>query len=143
HPLAFTWPVYRGQRLPLWKLAVGLTLYDLLSLFRNVERHRRLNPRDVLALEPRVNPLQLRGRVRYFDAATNDSRLTRADAPDAERLAASRSRSRPARTRSSARPTRSPMSRPTTSAPVRSTSRICSRPRIRSSRRRGCVARMS
>src|SRR5437773_4522006 len=44
HPLAFTWPVYRGQRLPLWKLAVGLTLYDLLSLFRNVERHRRLNP---------------------------------------------------------------------------------------------------
>src|SRR5438046_1784892 len=42
HPLAFTWPVYRGQRLPLWKLAVGLTLYDLLSLFRNVHGHRRL-----------------------------------------------------------------------------------------------------
>ena len=88
HPLAFTWPVYRGQRLPLWKLAVGLTLYDLLSLFGNVERHRRLNPRDVLALEPRVNPLQLRGGVRYFDAATNDSRLTLANVLDAERLGA-------------------------------------------------------
>src|SRR5438552_5728127 len=88
HPLAFTWPVYRGQRLPLWKLAVGLTLYDLLSLFRNVERHRRLNPRDVLALEPRGNPLQLRGGVRYFDADTNHSRLTLANVLDAERLGA-------------------------------------------------------
>src|SRR5438034_9623241 len=43
HPLAFTWPVYEGQRLPLWKLAAGLTLYDILSLFRNVHPHRRLN----------------------------------------------------------------------------------------------------
>src|SRR5881628_429833 len=72
HPLAFTWPVYRGQRLPRWKLAAGLTLYDLLSLFRNVERHRRLDPAETLSLEPRLNPQQLRGSVRYFDAATND-----------------------------------------------------------------------
>src|SRR5712672_1057011 len=34
-PLAFIWPVYTGQRLPVWKLAAGLTIYDLLSLFRN------------------------------------------------------------------------------------------------------------
>jgi len=88
HPLAFTWPVYKGQRLQLWKLAAGLTLYDLLSLFRNVERHHRLNPRDVLTFEPRLNPRQLRGGVRYFDAATNDARLTLANVIDAERLGA-------------------------------------------------------
>ncbi len=51
-PLSFTWPVYPGQRLPLWKLAAGLTLYDALSLFRNVDRHRRLRPEAVLEAEP-------------------------------------------------------------------------------------------
>src|SRR3954466_5578272 len=32
-PLAFVWPVYAGARVPRWKLAAGLTLYDLLALF--------------------------------------------------------------------------------------------------------------
>src|SRR5687768_17823445 len=41
-PLAFTWPVYRGARVPRWKLAAGLLLYDALSLFRNTSRHRNL-----------------------------------------------------------------------------------------------------
>ena len=87
-PLPFVWPVYEGQRLPTWKLAAGLTLYDVLSLFRNVERHKRLSAKEVLAREPRLNPQQLRGGVRYFDAATNDSRLTLANVLDARRLGA-------------------------------------------------------
>src|SRR5687768_17861357 len=74
HPLPFTWPVYRGQRLSLWKLSVGLTLYDALSLFRNVGRHARLGARDVLGAEPRLRSDQLLGGVRYFDAATDDAR---------------------------------------------------------------------
>src|SRR5215510_2257922 len=48
-PLSFTWPVYTGDRIPRWKLAAGLTLYDALAMFRNVARHRRLNVRAVLA----------------------------------------------------------------------------------------------
>src|SRR5947207_12693493 len=36
HALRFTWPVYRGARVPRWKLLTGLTLYDALALFRNV-----------------------------------------------------------------------------------------------------------
>lgn len=87
-PLPFTWPVYRGQRLPLWKLRAGLTLYDALSLFRNVERHRRLRPDDVLSREPAVAARNLRGAVRYFDAATDDARLTLANALDARALGA-------------------------------------------------------
>lgn len=84
-PLAFTWPVYAGQRLPLWKLGAGLGVYDLLSLFRNVERHKRLTTGQVLADEPRLNPHQLRGGVRYYDAATSDTRLTLANILDARR----------------------------------------------------------
>src|SRR3982750_1712893 len=75
-PLAFTWPVYAGARVPRWKLAAGLTLYDLLALFRNVGRHERLNAAGVLAREPRLLAEGLGGGARYWDAATDDARLT-------------------------------------------------------------------
>src|SRR5437870_12934990 len=39
-PLAFLFPVYRGGRVPAWKLRAGMWLYDLLSAFRNVRLHR-------------------------------------------------------------------------------------------------------
>lgn len=87
-PLPFMWPVYEGDRLPLWKLALGLTLYDALAMFRNVDRHRRLGASGVLALEPRLRAGGLRGGVRYFDAATDDARLTLANVLDAVRLGA-------------------------------------------------------
>jgi glycerol-3-phosphate dehydrogenase len=79
-PLAFTWPVYEGARIGLWKLAAGLTLYDALALFRNVGRHRRLRPTDVIAQEPELRRDGLRGGALYFDAATDDARLTLANA---------------------------------------------------------------
>jgi glycerol-3-phosphate dehydrogenase len=75
-PLAFTWPVYAGARVPRWKLAAGLTLYDLLALFRNVGRHERLDVAGVLAREPRLRSDALVGGARYWDAATDDARLT-------------------------------------------------------------------
>jgi glycerol-3-phosphate dehydrogenase len=75
-PLAFVWPVYAGARVPRWKLAAGLTLYDLLALFRNVGRHERLDAAGVLAYEPHVCPDALVGGARYWDAATDDARLT-------------------------------------------------------------------
>ncbi|MDB4877070.1 MAG: glycerol-3-phosphate dehydrogenase [Gemmatimonadetes bacterium] len=79
-PLQFTWPVYEGARIPRWKLDAGLMLYDALALFRNVGRHRRLNARDVLEHEPMLRPDGLLGGARYYDAATNDARLTLANA---------------------------------------------------------------
>jgi glycerol-3-phosphate dehydrogenase len=78
-PLAFTWPVYRGARVPRWKLGIGLALYDLLALFRNVGRHKRLDARGVLANEPRVRTTGLTGGAQYWDAATDDVRLTLAN----------------------------------------------------------------
>ncbi|HEX7020980.1 MAG TPA: glycerol-3-phosphate dehydrogenase/oxidase [Gemmatimonadaceae bacterium] len=82
-PLAFTWPVYRGARIPRWKLAAGLALYDALALFRNVGRHSRLSRAGVLAREPELRREDLRGGAGYFDASTDDARLTLANALDA------------------------------------------------------------
>jgi glycerol-3-phosphate dehydrogenase len=79
-PLAFTWPVYEGARISGWKLAAGLALYDVLALFRNVGRHRRLRPADVVGCEPALRRDGLRGGARYYDAATDDARLTLANA---------------------------------------------------------------
>lgn len=75
-PLAFTWPVYEGARIARWKLAAGLTLYDLLATFRNVARHERLSAAGVLRREPGVLSEGLRGGARYWDALTDDARLT-------------------------------------------------------------------
>ena len=79
-PLPFTWPVYAGARVPRWKLRAGLALYDALALFRNVNRHQALSRAEVLALEPGLAPAALAGGARYWDAATNDTRLTLANA---------------------------------------------------------------
>ena len=87
-PLAFTWPVYEGHRLPVWKLAAGLMIYDALATFRNVARYRRWSAEELRAAEPRVNARGLRGGVRYYDATTDDARLTLANVIDARRVGA-------------------------------------------------------
>ena len=75
-PLRFTWPVYRGARISLWKLSAGLFMYDALAVFRNVQNHRALSARDVLGQEPALRRDGLVGGAEYFDAATDDARLT-------------------------------------------------------------------
>ena len=83
-PLRFTWPVYRGARVPRWKLSAGLFLYDALSVFRNVRNHRPLDANEVIALEPSVRREELLGGAEYYDAATDDARLTLANVVAAE-----------------------------------------------------------
>ena len=82
-PLQFTWPVYKGARVPRWKLAAGLLLYDWLAMFRNVGRHRRLNAEQVLKSEPWLAKDGLHGGASYWDAGTDDARLTLANVLDA------------------------------------------------------------
>ena len=79
-PLAFTWPVYQHARIPRWKLGAGLMLYDALALFQNVGRHERLSRAGVLAREPMLAGDGLRGGAAYYDASTDDARLTLANA---------------------------------------------------------------
>ncbi|MBU8896641.1 glycerol-3-phosphate dehydrogenase [Corallococcus sp. H22C18031201] len=79
-PLAFVWPVYAGARVPRWKLNAGLMLYDALALFRNVKGYRRLNVPQLKEAEPGLRTDGLKGGARYYDAATDDARLTLANA---------------------------------------------------------------
>ena len=83
-PLRFTWPVYRGARVPRWKLSAGLFLYDALSVFRNVKNHRPLEKKAVIALEPSVRREELLGGAEYYDAGTDDARVTLANVVGAE-----------------------------------------------------------
>ena len=85
HPLAFTFPVYRGDRVPRWKLLAGLWLYDLLAGTRNVGRHRGLGKRALLRAEPMLRERGLTGGARYWDCQADDARLTLATARSAAR----------------------------------------------------------
>ncbi|HEV2750789.1 MAG TPA: glycerol-3-phosphate dehydrogenase/oxidase [Gemmatimonadales bacterium] len=75
HPLPFLFPVYRGARVPGWKLRSGLWLYDLLAAFRNVRMHRWLGRKATLRLEPGLRERDLKAAGFYYDAQTNDARL--------------------------------------------------------------------
>ena len=87
-PLRFTWPVYRGARIPLWKLGAGLFIYDALAVFRNVENHRLLASKEVTCQEPSLKREDLVGGAIYYDAATDDARLTLANVMAAEEAGA-------------------------------------------------------
>ena len=82
-PVPFIFPLHEGDRLPLWKLAAGMWLYDLLALFRNVSRHTMLGKRALLEREPALRTTGLKGAARYFDAQCDDARLTVATARSA------------------------------------------------------------
>ncbi|HSE97300.1 MAG TPA: glycerol-3-phosphate dehydrogenase, partial [Blastocatellia bacterium] len=80
-PLEFLVPVYkRDNRSPLGsnrlKLEIGLSLYDLLAGRKNIARHRRLSPEEVLEIAPALDPTGLKGGFLYYDCLTDDSRLT-------------------------------------------------------------------
>ncbi|HEV7591394.1 MAG TPA: glycerol-3-phosphate dehydrogenase [Longimicrobium sp.] len=80
HPLPFVFPVYRGGPTPFLMLQAGMWLYDGLSLFRNIRRHRILSVQDVAAEEPGLRRDGLAGAAMYYDAAVDDARLTLANA---------------------------------------------------------------
>jgi glycerol-3-phosphate dehydrogenase len=75
-PLPFVFPVHQGDRVPLWKVAAGVWLYQALALFRNVRRPRILGKRTLLRMEPALKARGLIGGARYYDAQCDDARLT-------------------------------------------------------------------
>lgn len=87
-PMPFLFPVHVGARIGRARLAAGLWLYDLLSVFRNVHVHRMLSRRAVLRMEPRLRDRDLRGGALYYDAACDDARLVLANARAAHRSGA-------------------------------------------------------
>src|SRR5258707_7502700 len=73
-PLAFLFPVYRGGRLPAWKLRAGMWLYDLLSSFRNVRWHRWLGAKKVRRVGPGARERGPIGAAPCYHARAPDTR---------------------------------------------------------------------
>ena len=82
-PLPFIFPLHRGDRIALWRLAAGMWVYDALALFRNVRLHRMLGKRALLEAEPMLRERGLLGGARFYDAQCDDARLVLATARSA------------------------------------------------------------
>ncbi|MFZ5875953.1 MAG: FAD-dependent oxidoreductase [Nitrospirota bacterium] len=73
-PLPFLFPLYRGAGRSPWMVRLGMTLYDVLSWYRNVEPHRMLSAMEAKRLEPSLRDATLVGAARFFDAQMDDAR---------------------------------------------------------------------
>ncbi len=87
-PCEFMMPVYADHKHGLGFINLGLWLYDALALWRVPKRHRKLRPARTLARQPNLRNEGLRGSLTYYDAATDDARLTLENILDAEALGA-------------------------------------------------------
>ena len=88
HPLPFLFPVFRKGPVGFRKLQAGMWLYDGLSLFRNIARHRMLNRDAARQEEPHLRTDGLVGAAVYYDASVDDARLTLANARGAHEAGA-------------------------------------------------------
>ncbi|HEX9039210.1 MAG TPA: glycerol-3-phosphate dehydrogenase/oxidase [Ktedonobacterales bacterium] len=88
-PLAFVLPLYGAARRPLGvpfrlpgkaglglTLSAGLWLYDGLAGRRGIGLHQRISTEQALALAPLLRTEDLQETFIYWDAQTNDTRLT-------------------------------------------------------------------
>jgi glycerol-3-phosphate dehydrogenase len=87
-PLAFVFPTYQDTDWPLWKLSVGVKIYDLLCGGKNLGRSSLMSKAQLLTGLPEINTTNLTGAVRYFDGFTNDARLVLDTLRSASRAAA-------------------------------------------------------
>lgn len=71
----FFLPVYKENKNPLWKIRLGLWLYDLLSAFRN-SPHESLNKSNTIKEVPGLRSEGLTGAGVYYDAIVDDAKLT-------------------------------------------------------------------
>lgn len=76
-PLRFMVPIWEGARVGKWRMAAGLTLYDLLSGFgQPVERHRSFTTKKLLERHPYLRSEGLQGGLSYGDCQEDDARMT-------------------------------------------------------------------
>jgi glycerol-3-phosphate dehydrogenase len=76
HPQKFLIPVYKTSKPGLFTLSCGMMLYDLLATFRNFGMHRMYSRDSFRRIEPGIHPVDLVGGASYYDAVTDDARLT-------------------------------------------------------------------
>lgn len=87
-PLGFCLPLYKRDSHSLLALRAGLFVYDVLCSFTNFKSHKILGSSEVGELHPYLTADGLKGGGYYFDALTNDARLTLANIRSAARAGA-------------------------------------------------------
>ncbi|MCB0340882.1 MAG: glycerol-3-phosphate dehydrogenase/oxidase [Pseudobdellovibrionaceae bacterium] len=75
HPLRFVLPLYEGGRVGMFKMGLGMWLYDALAMFEMPEFHERLSPEQSIERLPVLQPKGLKGSYVYSDAYMDDDRL--------------------------------------------------------------------
>lgn len=75
HPLSFVLPVYRGGRVGMFKMGLGMWLYDALAMLHTPKFHERLSPNATLGKVPQLQNDGLLGSYMYSDAYMDDDRL--------------------------------------------------------------------
>ncbi|MCK6599228.1 MAG: FAD-dependent oxidoreductase, partial [Bdellovibrionaceae bacterium] len=75
HPLKFMIPLFKSSRVGMFKMGLGMWLYDLLALFQAPEIHDRLSRKQTILSQPEVRNVDLVGSFTYFDAYMDDDRL--------------------------------------------------------------------
>jgi len=75
HPLRFVLPLYKGQRVGMFKMGLGMWLYDILSLFDAPEMHKRLSAKETAEEICGIKANELEGSFEYSDAYMDDDRL--------------------------------------------------------------------
>ena len=76
HPLRFVLPLYKGGRVGMFKMGLGMWLYDALSMFEAPELNERLDADESLGRLPLLQRRDLMGSYVYSDAYMDDDRLT-------------------------------------------------------------------
>ena len=71
----FYLPVYEDNKNPLWKINLGLWIYDLLSSFQN-SPHQKLNKNQTLSQVNGLKEQGLTGCGIYYDAIVDDAKMT-------------------------------------------------------------------
>lgn len=75
HPLRFVLPIYKNSRVGMFKMGLGMWLYDALSLFQAPKLHERWGKKETLFHVPMLNNNDLCGSYVYSDAYMDDDRL--------------------------------------------------------------------
>jgi glycerol-3-phosphate dehydrogenase len=75
-PTKFIFPFFKSSKHPRWFVALGLFIYDLLSLFRNINNFKFISKKEIHNMEPNLQKLGSIGALSYFDCTAIDTRLT-------------------------------------------------------------------
>lgn len=75
HPLSFILPLYQGGRVGMFKMGLGMWLYDALALMHAPKFHERLSSREAVLKVPSLKETALSGAYLYSDAYMDDDRL--------------------------------------------------------------------